>query len=95
MNPAVPDTKHHSLIHEDTVWVNGARGVMLDSVIIKSFDKGIVFGNFYAMLNRVFITKSNMGLLARSSHTIVNQSVFLDNHTANPHWRYKREEGVI
>ena len=61
------------------IYVRGARGVVLDNVVIRGFDKGIVLEDSQAMLNRVFVTKSNVGLLARSSHAVVNQSVFLDN----------------
>jgi len=61
------------------IYVRGARGVVLDNVVIRGFDKGIVLEDSQAVLNRVFVARSNVGLLARSSHAVVNQSVFLDN----------------
>ncbi len=61
------------------IYVRGARNVVLDNVVIRGFDKGIVLEDTYATLNRVYVTQTNIGLLARKNYALINQSLFLDN----------------
>jgi len=61
------------------ILAKNARNIILDNVYIRGFDCGIALENSKALLNRVHVSHSGIGLIARKSYVTLNRSVFLKN----------------